>query len=143
MGDWVPLNDRLPDVGVVVETKIDDAGGVRNVQTLKRYQREPTTRSLWFVPDGSMYVYYTPTHWRPLHVYDINDGERHWYIAGSADDALSMLRGDGGDENRDATTREVSGDELLKVHQDEPTASVTRPAREWATVNGCIGRTCH
>ena len=41
----------------VVLTKIDDEKGVRNVQELKRL------RNLWFFPDGSMYVYYTPTHW--------------------------------------------------------------------------------
>jgi hypothetical protein len=21
---------------------------------------------MWWFPDGSMYVYYTPTHWKPL-----------------------------------------------------------------------------
>lgn len=45
--------------GVEVLTKIDDSKGVRNVCTLKRQG------NLWFYPDGSMYVYYTPTHWRP------------------------------------------------------------------------------
>lgn len=54
--DWRPVA-TAPE-GVVVETKIDDKDGVRNVQTLKRQGR------LWFYPDGSMYVYYTPTHWR-------------------------------------------------------------------------------
>ena len=56
--EWVPTARRTPDEGVVVETKIDDADGVRNVRTLKRQG------SLWFMPDGSMYVYYRPTHWR-------------------------------------------------------------------------------
>lgn len=23
-------------------------------------------KNLWFLPDGSMYVYYTPTHWRSV-----------------------------------------------------------------------------
>jgi hypothetical protein len=55
---WNTIADA-PD-RVVVETKIDDAHGVRNVTTLKRIG------NLWFVPDGSMYVYYTPTHWRPI-----------------------------------------------------------------------------
>lgn len=55
--DWKPTSEA-PE-GIVVETKIDDREGVRNVQTLKRRGR------LWFVPDGSTYVYYTPTHWRP------------------------------------------------------------------------------
>jgi len=39
-------------------TKIDDGKGVRNETTLKRQG------NLWFYPDMSMYVYYTPTHWR-------------------------------------------------------------------------------
>jgi hypothetical protein len=55
---WVSVVDRLPENGAVVETKIDDANGLRNETTLKRSGR------LWFFPDGSMYVYYTPTHWR-------------------------------------------------------------------------------
>ncbi|WP_225784496.1 hypothetical protein [Xenophilus sp. Marseille-Q4582] len=41
-------------------TKIDEGGSVRNEQRLKRQGR------LWYFPDGSMYVYYTPTHWRGL-----------------------------------------------------------------------------
>jgi hypothetical protein len=56
--DWIKTFDKLPPEGVVVATKIDDAGGVRNEQPLKRNGR------LWFFPDGSMYVYYEPTHWR-------------------------------------------------------------------------------
>lgn len=46
--------------GVVVDTKIDDEQGARNVQTLRRRGR------LWWFPDGIMYVYYEPTHWRPV-----------------------------------------------------------------------------
>lgn len=60
---WVSVNESLPEDGVVVDTKIDDDGGVRNTQLLKRQGR------LWFFRDGSMYVYYTPTHWR-AHVED-------------------------------------------------------------------------
>ena len=45
-----------PD-GVVVWTKIHDQHGERNVAKLKRSGR------LWFLPGGSMYVYYSPTHW--------------------------------------------------------------------------------
>lgn len=44
---------------VTVLTKIDDEQGPRNEQKLKRQG------NLWFFPDGSMYVYYTPTHWKP------------------------------------------------------------------------------
>jgi hypothetical protein len=57
--DWQKI-DSAPE-GEVVETVISDIGGERNKQTLRRQGR------LWFFPDGSMYVYYTPTHWRPAH----------------------------------------------------------------------------
>jgi len=60
---WVACKDELPPFDVVVMTKIDDENGCRNERTLKRYQRSPETRSLWFVPDGAMYVDYEPTHW--------------------------------------------------------------------------------
>lgn len=55
---WRPI-DSAPD-SVEVETVISDDGGTRNEQRLVRKGR------LWFVPDMSMYVYYTPTHWRPV-----------------------------------------------------------------------------
>jgi len=60
MNDWISCTSTLPDEHQVVETKIDDANGCRNIAPLKRIGR------LWFFHDGSMYVYYTPTHWRPL-----------------------------------------------------------------------------
>lgn len=53
---WWPIDSAPEDV--VVNTKISDIGGDRNEQKLKRKGR------LWFFPDGSMYVYYTPTHWQ-------------------------------------------------------------------------------
>ena len=56
---WVSVADEQPEQGCVVDTAIIDASGIRNVQALKRDGR------LWFVPDGGMYVYYEPTHWRP------------------------------------------------------------------------------
>lgn len=57
---WLAVADGLlPPIGEVVETKIDDKKGMRNEQQLKRGGGR-----LWFVPDGSIYVYYTPTHWR-------------------------------------------------------------------------------
>lgn len=58
MSEWQPI-ETAPD-RVEVMTKIDDAKGLRNEQPLTRRGR------LWFFPDGSMYVYYTPTHWMPL-----------------------------------------------------------------------------
>lgn len=59
MSDWQKVDATVPE-DVVVETCISDIGGERNRQTLRR------RASLWFFPDNSMYVYYTPTHWRPV-----------------------------------------------------------------------------
>lgn len=64
--NWIPCSSVLPPVGLVVMTKIDDTKGPRNEQTLKRMKTGPNARSLWFVPDGSMYVYYEPTHWKTV-----------------------------------------------------------------------------
>jgi len=57
---WCLVSVVAPPQDVTVETKIDDEKGCRNIALLKRI------RNLWFFPDGSMYVYYTPTHWRPI-----------------------------------------------------------------------------
>ena len=54
---WQPIS--LAPVDEVVMTKIDD-DGARNEQPLVRQGR------LWFYPDKSMYVYYTPTHWHRI-----------------------------------------------------------------------------
>ncbi len=54
MTDWIRVSDKLPDNGVVVHAML---GTKRVVTDLKRFN------NLWFLPDGSMYVYYTPTHW--------------------------------------------------------------------------------
>ena len=56
--DWPPITSTEPPEGVEVMTCISDALGVRNVQSLVRRGR------LWFFPDMSMYVYYTPTHYQ-------------------------------------------------------------------------------
>ena len=56
---WIRTGLLLPRDGTVVETKVEDSNGIRNEQPLKR------SGNLWFFPDGSMYVYYTPTHWKP------------------------------------------------------------------------------
>jgi hypothetical protein len=56
---WTSVRTLLPKEGQPVMTKIDDEDGCRNVTTLKRLGR------LWFFEDGSMYVYYNPTHWKP------------------------------------------------------------------------------
>ena len=60
MSGWINVADDLPDEGVVVDTVISDSHGTRNEAQLKR------SGNLWFFADGSMYVYYTPTHWREV-----------------------------------------------------------------------------
>jgi hypothetical protein len=55
---WISCSFILPQEGKIVETKIDDQYGCRNVSKLIR------KGNLWFLSDMSMYVYYTPTHWR-------------------------------------------------------------------------------
>lgn len=52
--DWIECGNQLPEEGKAVETL--SPGGM--VSKLKRSGR------LWFFPDGSMYVYYTPQAWR-------------------------------------------------------------------------------
>lgn len=58
VSEWQPIQSA-PE-GVKIETRIRDIHGIRNEQRLVRKGR------LWFLPDMSMYVYYTPTEWRPL-----------------------------------------------------------------------------
>lgn len=60
MNDWIKTSERLPGNGVTVKTKIDDENGARNEADLVRFDK------LWFFPDHSMYVYYTPTHWKEM-----------------------------------------------------------------------------
>lgn len=71
MSDWQPTVSRTSSLarwtcpeGQEVLTKIDDEHGERNVAKLTR------RRSLWYTdpdPKKGMYVYYTPTHWKPTH----------------------------------------------------------------------------
>ena len=58
MSDWISVAEKLPPENKIVDTRIDDGKYKRNEQPLKR------RGNLWHQPDGSMYVYYTPTHWR-------------------------------------------------------------------------------
>ena len=58
MFEWIECKNELPPEKEIVETKIDDGRFRRNEQEL--FLRD----GLWYLPDGSMYVYYTPTHWR-------------------------------------------------------------------------------
>ena len=57
---WRSCKTDPPPPNVVVLTKIHDENGLRNVTKLHHRNR------LWWFPDGSIYVYYVPTHWRPL-----------------------------------------------------------------------------
>lgn len=56
MNIWIRTEVALPDEGVVVDTISPRGIG----SPLKRSGR------LWFFPDGSMYVYYTPEFWRAV-----------------------------------------------------------------------------
>lgn len=60
---WTRTDHALPERGVVVMTKIDDECGCRNEQRLKLLK---DGGKLWFHEDGKTYVYYVPTHWKPL-----------------------------------------------------------------------------
>ncbi len=60
MNEWICVNDKLPKEKLIVKTKIDDINGCRNETELYLY------KNLWFLADGSMYVYYRPTHWKPI-----------------------------------------------------------------------------
>ncbi len=65
MSEWQTI-DTMPE-GVVCMTKIDDGRGARNEAKLIKRTRIPgVTRPLYWLADDSMYVYYDPTHWRPL-----------------------------------------------------------------------------
>lgn len=55
---WTETARQAPPEGVIVDTKIDNVAGVRNVGQLV------FERNLWWFTDKSMYVYYTPTHWK-------------------------------------------------------------------------------
>lgn len=61
---WIKIEDQLPPLDKVVHTRINDENGIRNESELKRCQNSTGTRNLYYLPDGSMYVYYKPTEWR-------------------------------------------------------------------------------
>lgn len=56
---WILITATEPPNGAVAMTCIYDWEGLRNEQFLKRSGR------LWYLTDGSMYVYYRPTHYAP------------------------------------------------------------------------------
>lgn len=63
---WIKVSDELPPEGVLVETKIDDEGGVRNHTLLTR------KGNLYYLDNGT-YTYYAPTHWRFYDGGDLKD----------------------------------------------------------------------
>lgn len=64
---WIRCLEQLPPENKVVNTKIHDADGERNIALLYRQGR------LWYFPDHSMYVYYTPTHWHEIETAEANE----------------------------------------------------------------------
>jgi hypothetical protein len=62
--EWIECAKQEPPEGEMLETKIDDERGVRNQQTLL------SRGNLWWTGKGAdaIYVYYRPTHWRPMTV---------------------------------------------------------------------------
>ena len=68
---WIPTSEELPPENQIVDTKVDDEKGVRNEQQLLH------SHNLWFLPDKSMYVYYTPTHWKHKAKMDGKDGNQN------------------------------------------------------------------
>lgn len=57
--EWISVSEEKPPQNTVVDTKVDDKDGIRNEQKLQLKSR------MWWHPDGSIFVYYTPTHWKP------------------------------------------------------------------------------
>ena len=56
---WKKITEYPAPLNTIINTKIvDEEKGSRNEQELK------FDGKLWWTPDGSMYVYYTPTHWK-------------------------------------------------------------------------------
>lgn len=53
--EWQTVDNAPEDIPVL--TKIHDGDGPRNEQMLRK------RGNLWWTTDGSMYVYYRPTHW--------------------------------------------------------------------------------
>lgn len=54
--DWIRPMDKLPKEGEVVNA----INSVGRVHQLKH------SGNFWYLPDGSMYVYFEPTFWQPI-----------------------------------------------------------------------------
>ena len=57
MSNWMRVSEVKPPENKPVMTKVDDGNGARNKQALVR------RGNIFYTPDMSMYVYYSPTHW--------------------------------------------------------------------------------
>jgi hypothetical protein len=57
---WTACANVLPPEGLLILTKCADQD--RAPAPLRRFE------NLWWLPDGSLYAYYRPTHWRHLTV---------------------------------------------------------------------------
>ena len=55
---WKKITEEQPPTNRLLMTKIEDENGTRNEGELI-FDGE-----LWWLIDGNMYVYYTPTHWK-------------------------------------------------------------------------------
>lgn len=51
---WYSVTECPPPEGMLVVVRNNNGARLKH------------SGGLWFVPDGSMYVYYTPAWWRPL-----------------------------------------------------------------------------
>jgi hypothetical protein len=58
MPQWKLVSEETPPQKKVLKTKIVDAEGKEHNE-----QELILSGKLWWHPDMSMYVYYTPTHW--------------------------------------------------------------------------------
>lgn len=52
-GEWYDVTESSPPPGLLVQVPNNEGAILRR------------RGWLWFLPDDSMYVYYTPTQWRP------------------------------------------------------------------------------
>lgn len=58
MPTWKKITDEHPPTKKVLKTKIVAEDGSERME-----QELILDNGLWWLPDKSMYVYYTPTHW--------------------------------------------------------------------------------
>ena len=57
---WISCLIQKPEEGKIVQTCVVSNNGIHNEQPLIR------KGNLWFHEDMGMYVYYNPSHWKPL-----------------------------------------------------------------------------